>query len=88
MLFRSPLLCLTRDEIEDYCRAYELGYKDDHTNFLPIYTRNKIRLQCIPYIERELSPGIIRTLGEHSELYQEEEDFLKALKKLQKNLSH
>lgn len=72
-----PLLCLTRDEIEDYCRTYDIGYKDDHTNFLPIYTRNKIRLQCIPYIERELSPGIIRTLGQHSELYQEEEDFLK-----------
>ncbi len=72
-----PLLCLTRAEIEAYCKAYELPYKDDHTNFLPIYTRNKIRLQCIPYIEKEISQGVIRTLGQHSELYQEEEDFLK-----------
>lgn len=72
-----PLLCLTRAEIESYCKTYEINYQDDHTNFLPIYTRNKIRLQCIPYIEKELSPGIIRTLGEHSELYQEEENFLK-----------
>ncbi len=71
-----PLLCLTREEIESYCRTYDLGYKDDHTNFLPIYTRNKIRLQCIPYIQKEISPGVIRTLGEHSELYREEEDFL------------
>lgn len=72
-----PLLCLTRDEIESYCKAYDLNYKDDHTNFLPIYTRNKIRLQCMPYIQKELSPGVIRTLGEHSELYREEEDFLR-----------
>ncbi|WP_054741661.1 tRNA lysidine(34) synthetase TilS [Cellulosilyticum ruminicola] len=72
-----PLLCLTRAEIEEYCRYYTLFYKDDHTNFLPIYTRNKIRLKCIPYIEKEISPGVIKTLGQHSELYREEENFLR-----------
>ena len=72
-----PLLCLTRTEIEQYCKSYNLLYKDDHTNFLPIYMRNKVRLKCIPYIEQELNSGVVRTLGEHSELYREEEEFLK-----------
>ena len=71
-----PLLCLTRGEIEDYCRYYHLEYRQDATNFVPIYTRNKIRLECLPYIEKELNRSVIRVLAEHSHLYREEEAFL------------
>lgn len=71
-----PLLCLTRKEIEYYCEVNEVVYRDDQTNFMPIYTRNKIRLECIPYIEEYINPSITRVLGEHSHLYREEEDFL------------
>lgn len=74
-----PLLCVTRAEIERYCNAHELAYKQDATNFIPIYTRNKIRLECLPYIERELNPSVIKVLGEHSTLYREEEAFLEEM---------
>lgn len=71
-----PLLCLTRKEIEAYCRYYSLAYRDDHTNFLPVYTRNKIRLNCIPYIEEHINPNVVPLLAKHGEIYREEEDFL------------
>jgi len=72
-----PLLCLKRAEIEAYCTRNGINYRDDHTNFMPIYTRNKIRLECIPYIEQNINPNVISLLGEHSHLYRESEDFLK-----------
>lgn len=73
-----PLLCLKRNEIEEYCHIHEIVYQDDHTNFMTVYARNKIRLECIPYIEQNINPNIIQMLGEHSQLYRQEEDFLKA----------
>ena len=55
-----PLLSLQRKEIEAYCSYYGVAYQNDHTNFMPIYTRNKIRLECIPYIEKNINPNIVQ----------------------------
>ncbi len=71
-----PLLCITRKEIESYCSINNVTYRDDETNFIPVYTRNKIRLKCTPYIEETINPSLVRVLGEHSALYQEQEDFM------------
>ena len=71
-----PILCLTREEIETYCKVYKIQYHDDHTNFQTIYTRNKIRLECIPYIKEHFNQNIIKTLFEHSQIYEETEAFL------------
>lgn len=71
-----PLLCITRKEIEEYCSINNIAYRDDETNFIPVYTRNKIRLKCTPYIEETINPALVRVLGEHSALYREQEDFL------------
>ena len=71
-----PLLCLTREEIEAYCDELMIPYRDDETNFQTRYTRNKIRLECIPYIKKHLNPAIISNLGRQSELYREENEFL------------
>lgn len=72
-----PLLCVGRTQIEAYCDHYNVPYRQDQTNFMPIYTRNKIRLECIPYIQDNINPNIVRLLGTHSDLYREGEDFLK-----------
>ena len=71
-----PLLCLTRQEIEAYCKEMNIPFRDDETNFQTLYTRNKIRLECIPYIKEYLNPAIISSLGRQSELYREEDEFL------------
>ena len=76
-----PLLCLTREEIEAYCKALDISFRHDETNFKPIYTRNKMRLIGIPYIKEHFNPNIISTLGRHSELYEEENDFIESYTK-------
>ncbi len=45
-----PLLDSTREEIEEYCRTHKLSPKTDKSNFQPIYFRNKIRLEVLPYL--------------------------------------
>ncbi|MGL6173477.1 MAG: tRNA lysidine(34) synthetase TilS [Cellulosilyticaceae bacterium] len=71
-----PILDLERKEIEQYCEFYGILYKEDMTNFKPIYTRNKIRLELIPYIQQNFNPSITNTLADISELYREEDEFL------------
>lgn len=43
-----PLIGCTRREIEDYCAEQGLDHVQDSTNFLPDYTRNRIRMELIP----------------------------------------
>ena len=46
-----PLLCLTRNEIEDYLKASGIEYRNDSTNDSTDYTRNRIRLEIMPLLE-------------------------------------
>lgn len=46
-----PLLDVKREDIETYCRTHNLAPCTDLTNNQPLYTRNKIRLELIPYIK-------------------------------------
>ena len=71
-----PLLYFTRKEVEQYCHKKSLHYCQDHTNQLSIYTRNRIRLELIPYIKKYLNPNIIQTLNQTAELLQEQEEYM------------
>lgn len=59
-----PLLDIERREIEEYCAENGLNPRVDGTNLLPVYTRNKVRLELIPYIEKlfgtDITAGICR----------------------------
>lgn len=50
-----PLLSVRRSEIEDYLKKRGIPYQQDATNFEEDYTRNKIRLNIIPYAEKEIN---------------------------------
>lgn len=62
-----PVLCLTRAEIESYVNKNGLEYVTDSTNLSKVYTRNKIRLDFIPKIERELNPNFTETAVKNAE---------------------
>lgn len=47
-----PLLEISRAEIEEYCVANGLEFCTDKTNFENDYTRNKIRNELLPYLEK------------------------------------
>ena len=53
-LFR-PLLSVSRQQTEDYCKALGLEPRIDHTNLLPETLRNRVRLELLPML-REYNP--------------------------------
>lgn len=50
-----PLLCCSRNEIEQYLQENNLSYCTDSTNKETDYSRNRIRLKLIPYIKENIN---------------------------------
>jgi tRNA(Ile)-lysidine synthase len=50
-----PLIRLTRKEIEEYLDDLGQEYCTDSTNLTTDYTRNKIRLEVMPYLEKNIN---------------------------------
>ncbi len=71
-----PLLDLRRAEIEAYCEGENLHPRIDHTNRQPIYTRNKIRLELLPYLEQTFNPNITDALIRLSKIAAEDKRYL------------
>lgn len=73
-----PLLETERQEIEEYCSAKRLDPRIDKTNMEAVYNRNRIRLELIPYIQKNFNPNIMMALSRFSGLIKDENDFLEA----------
>lgn len=52
-----PLLCVSREEILQWLASRQLNYITDSTNLSVTYTRNFIRLQVIPLLEK-INPSV------------------------------
>ena len=71
-----PLLELSREEVERYCRESKLTPRLDETNLHSEFTRNRIRLQLIPLLEHEFNPRVRRGLQRLSQLLTLDRDFM------------
>lgn len=71
-----PILGIERDEIEKYLLERNIETRLDKTNLEPIYNRNRIRLDLIPYIKDYYNPNIIDTLWRTSIIAAIDSDFL------------
>lgn len=71
-----PLLDVSRDEIERYIKENNIEVRIDKTNFKPIYSRNKIRLELIPFIKENFNENFIDTIYRTSRLMAVDSDFL------------
>ncbi len=58
-----PLLCVSRQEIEDWLKEQNQPYITDSTNLETDYTRNKIRLQLLPLM-RAINPDADNAVSE------------------------
>jgi tRNA(Ile)-lysidine synthase len=74
--FIRPLIDVSRDEIEDYCRQNGLVFQIDATNLDMAYTRNRIRHELIPYIEQNFNPNFVDALVRMGAIIRDEEEFL------------
>ncbi|HZK00032.1 MAG TPA: tRNA lysidine(34) synthetase TilS [Tissierellaceae bacterium] len=73
-----PLLNISRQEIEEYIEDNKIETVLDKTNLMPIYTRNKVRLELIPYLEDKFNPNLIKTLWRLSQTAKNDSDFLES----------
>ena len=71
-----PILNVTRDEIESYIERNNIPVVIDHTNLETDYTRNKIRLELIPYIEENFNPNFSNSILRLCENVKSEVSFL------------
>ncbi len=71
-----PLLCLSKAEIESYLANENLPYCTDATNFIAEGTRNKLRLEAIPYLKRDFNPRLVPSLCAMGEMLSEDESYL------------
>ncbi|MDI3547992.1 MAG: tRNA(Ile)-lysidine synthase [Halanaerobiales bacterium] len=76
-----PLLDISRKDIEKYCHIRGLQPRYDPTNEETLYTRNKIRHKVIPYLEKEINPGLKEVIARMAEIIREEDCFLRELAK-------
>jgi tRNA(Ile)-lysidine synthase len=63
-----PLLPFWREELETYASARGLSYLTDPSNLDLSYTRNRLRLECIPRIEASGTPDLRAQLCRLSDL--------------------
>ena len=52
-----PLLCVTRQDIEDYLRQHSVSFVTDSTNLVDDVVRNKLRLNILPQLA-EINPSV------------------------------
>ena len=74
-LLIRPLLRFRKVELETFCRERKLSPRLDATNFELDATRNRIRLELIPTLER-FNPALVATLCRLAEVTAEEADFI------------
>ncbi|MCR4402558.1 MAG: tRNA lysidine(34) synthetase TilS [Firmicutes bacterium] len=71
-----PLIEVPREEIEAYCREHELGPRVDASNLAPVFTRNSVRHELIPFLERRYNPHVVRSIARTAELVREDDSFI------------
>jgi len=57
-----PLLGFSRNNVVAYLQSLEQPYRDDSTNQLEDFTRNRIRLMLLPLLEQEFNPRVREAL--------------------------
>ena len=71
-----PILCLERQEIEDYLTIAGITYCQDATNTTDDYTRNRIRHHILPYAQEYIVQGCVSHMAKTAQMLSETEDFL------------
>ena len=72
-----PLIGTTRNEVLAYLHEQGIDFRTDPSNEKPLYTRNRIRHEMLPVLER-FNPRIIETLATEAFLLRDENEAVEA----------
>ena len=67
-----PLLRVERKEVECFLSRKKIDYRVDKSNFDPVFLRNRIRMELLPYLLKNYEPGLVSSLGRTAEIISEE----------------
>jgi len=73
-----PLLDIERKDIEDYCKVHQLNPRQDSSNLESIYTRNKVRIDLIPCINRLFHVDMVESIHKMCLLIKDDVDFIES----------
>ena len=79
-----PLLCVIKEEIEEYCEEMQLSPREDASNQSLTYTRNRFRHKIVPFLKDE-NPRVHEQIQRFSEELHADETFLYELAKEKMN---
>jgi tRNA(Ile)-lysidine synthase len=68
-----PLIESTRDEVLEYLKETGLAFVTDPSNAKPVYTRNRIRMEVLPVLQR-FNPRIVATLAAEAGQLRDEDE--------------
>ncbi|GAB4216841.1 MAG: tRNA lysidine(34) synthetase TilS [Synechococcales cyanobacterium] len=71
-----PLLSVWRSETSAYCHEHQLPVWSDLSNQDRRHTRNRVRLDLIPYLQTHLNPQVEAALVRHATLIADEHDWV------------
>ena len=74
-----PLLCVTRKEISSYAKERKLSFREDSSNRKDDYTRNYLRHNIIPKLEKRINPSLVESLLRESEIVAANVEFVDEL---------
>jgi len=77
-LIIRPLLGVAREETRAFCAEIGVMARDDRTNLDPALTRNRIRLEVLPILQR-LNPQVVRALGRVADNLRRDEEYFDEL---------
>ncbi len=71
-----PILDIERSDIEAYCEEHNLNPRIDSSNLETVYTRNKVRLELIPYMEKNFNSNVTESIVRMSNSLKCDNDFI------------
>lgn len=71
-----PILFMKREEVEEYCNVYSLNPRIDKTNLEKVYSRNKVRLDILPYMKENFNQDVVEVINRMALLLQEDNKYI------------
>ncbi len=75
-IYIRPFIKTSRNDIEEYLKSENIQWCTDKTNLDSIYTRNKIRLELIPYLKKSFNSSIESAITRLSLLCGDDDDYM------------